>query len=59
MHQSPQKHQPRRRDPLDEFDVIEEGDKRGYRAATPKARKFSWREDSPRAERTQRDERDR
>ena len=57
MHQSLEKQLPRRRDPLDEFDAIEEGGKRAaYRAAMPKARKFPWREEPPRAERTERDD---
>jgi len=60
MHQSPQKLLARHRDRQVEFDAIEEeGEKRAYRAAMPKARKFPWREESPRAERTERDEPDR
>lgn len=56
MHQSPQKLLARHRDRQVEFDVMEEeGGRRLYRAAPPKARKFPLRQDSPRAERSARD----
>lgn len=57
MHQSPQKALARHRDRQVEFDVMEEeAERRSYRAAPPKARKFPLREDSPRAERVARNE---
>ena len=52
MHQSPLKTLARRRDRQVEFDRIEEeAGRRLYRAAAPKARKFPFREEGPRAER--------
>lgn len=55
MHQSPLKNLPRQRDRQAEIDPLEdEAQRRGYRAATPKARKFHLREDTPRAERRER-----
>ena len=55
MHQSPQKQLARHRDRQVEFDVIEEqAERRVYRAAPPRARKFPLREESPRAERAAR-----
>lgn len=57
MHQSPQKHLARHRDRQVEFDAIEEeAERRLYRVVLPKARKFPFREDSPRAERMARAE---
>jgi hypothetical protein len=48
MHQSPQKQLPRRRDKYDaEFDQAE-ADRRLYRGAQPKARKFPLRDESRR-----------
>jgi hypothetical protein len=55
MHQSPQKMLARHRDRQVEFDVIEkEAERRLYRVAPPKARKFPLRDESPRAERSDR-----
>ena len=55
MHQSPQTMLARHRDRQVEFDVIEEqAERRLYRAAPPRARKFPLREESPRAERSAR-----
>ena len=53
MHQSPLKVLPRHRDRQVEFDAMDvEGERRAYRAAPPKARKFPLRDDSPKAERS-------
>lgn len=53
MHQSPLKLVARHRDRQVEFDPMDvAGERRAYRAAPPKARKFPWREDGPRAERS-------
>jgi hypothetical protein len=49
MHQSPLKQLPARREKYAEFDETEaEADRRLYRGAQPKARKFPLREDSSR-----------
>jgi len=56
MHQSPQKLLARHRDRQVEFDAMEEeGERRLYRAAPPRARKFPLRDESPRADRAERD----
>jgi hypothetical protein len=47
MHQSPQKQLPVRREKYAEFDEAE-ADRRMYRGAQPKARKFALREESQR-----------
>jgi hypothetical protein len=47
MHQSPQKLLPARREKYAEFDEAE-ADRRLYRGAQPKARKFSFRDESQR-----------
>jgi hypothetical protein len=55
MHQSVLKTLPKRRDRQVEFEVLEEqAERRSYRAAAPKARKFHLRDESPRAERSER-----
>jgi hypothetical protein len=53
MHQSPQKQLPARREKYVEFDEGE-ADRRMYRGAQPKARKFSVREESQRELRRER-----
>jgi hypothetical protein len=56
MHQSPQKQLPRRRDKYEaEFNEAEaEADRRHYRGAQPKARKFPLRDESQRDARWER-----
>lgn len=51
MHQSPVKLMGRRRDRQAEIeDLEEEAERRSWRAAPPRARKFPLREDAPRAQ---------